>query len=83
MASGLPAVVSDKVGCWPDLVIPGVTGEVYPAGDTDALAAKISSYAQDRSLIAQHGEAAQAHIRNYSLHDAVENTVVAVERFAA
>jgi glycosyltransferase involved in cell wall biosynthesis len=83
MASGLPAVVSDKVGCWPDLVIPGVTGEVYPAGDTDALAAKISNYAQDRSLVAQHGEAAQAHIRNYSLHDAVENTVVAVERFAA
>jgi glycosyltransferase involved in cell wall biosynthesis len=33
MATGLPCVVSDRVGCAPDLVIPGETGEVFPAGD--------------------------------------------------
>jgi glycosyltransferase involved in cell wall biosynthesis len=27
MACGLPALVSDRVGCGPDLVLPGVTGE--------------------------------------------------------
>ena len=38
MATGLPAVVTDRVGCAPDLVIPGETGEVYPAGDSGGLA---------------------------------------------
>jgi glycosyltransferase involved in cell wall biosynthesis len=38
MATGLPAVVTDRVGCAPDLVIPGETGEVYRAGDSAELA---------------------------------------------
>jgi glycosyltransferase involved in cell wall biosynthesis len=35
---GLPSVVSDAVGCWPDLVEPGVTGEVCEMGSSHALA---------------------------------------------
>ena len=35
MATGLPAVVSDRVGCAPDLVVPGETGEVCRMGDVD------------------------------------------------
>jgi glycosyltransferase involved in cell wall biosynthesis len=35
---GLPSVVSDAVGCWPDLVEPGVTGEVHETGSPHALA---------------------------------------------
>jgi glycosyltransferase involved in cell wall biosynthesis len=42
LAAGLPCVVSDQVGCAPDLVTPGVTGEVYPAGDVAALAAALA-----------------------------------------
>ncbi|MBI1725711.1 MAG: glycosyltransferase family 4 protein [Candidatus Rokubacteria bacterium] len=38
LATGLPCVVSDRVGCAPDLVTPGVTGEVVPFGDVTALA---------------------------------------------
>jgi glycosyltransferase involved in cell wall biosynthesis len=38
MATGLPAVVTDRVGCAPDLVSPGQTGEVYRAGDSAELA---------------------------------------------
>jgi glycosyltransferase involved in cell wall biosynthesis len=34
---GLPCVVSDRVGCAPDLVEPGVTGEVFPAESEQAL----------------------------------------------
>lgn len=41
MACGVPAVVSDAVGCGPDLVRPGVTGAVAPLGDVPALAAGI------------------------------------------
>ncbi|UYN93256.1 MAG: glycosyltransferase family 4 protein [Enhydrobacter sp.] len=42
MACGVPAVVSDMVGCGPDLVEPGRTGEVFPLGDVPALAEAIS-----------------------------------------
>jgi glycosyltransferase involved in cell wall biosynthesis len=37
MATGLPAVVSDRVGCAPDLVVPGETGEIHRAGDAGDL----------------------------------------------
>jgi glycosyltransferase involved in cell wall biosynthesis len=43
MACGVPAVVSDAVGCGPDLVQPGVTGESFPLGDTAAFAAAVRS----------------------------------------
>lgn len=43
MACGVPAVVSDAVGCGPDLIEPGVTGAIHPAADVAALAAAIDS----------------------------------------
>ncbi|TAJ85275.1 MAG: glycosyltransferase family 1 protein [Reyranella sp.] len=43
MACGVPAVVSDAVGCGPDLIEPGITGAVAPLDDVPALAAAISS----------------------------------------
>ena len=42
LATGLPVVVSDAVGCAPDLVNPA-TGIVYPAQDVDALAAALGT----------------------------------------
>jgi glycosyltransferase involved in cell wall biosynthesis len=41
MACGLPAVVSDAVGCGPDLIDSGVTGATFPLGDVAALAKAI------------------------------------------
>jgi glycosyltransferase involved in cell wall biosynthesis len=38
MACSVPAVVSDAVGCGPDLVTDGVTGATFPLGDIPALA---------------------------------------------
>jgi len=40
---GLPCVVSDRVGCAPDLIRSGVTGRVCDAGSVAALAAAIES----------------------------------------
>jgi glycosyltransferase involved in cell wall biosynthesis len=82
MASGIPAIVSDMVGCAPDLVVSGVTGEVFPAGDFATLGAIVSDYACDRARLAREGSAARARIQDYSLAAAVENTVIAAERFA-
>ena len=54
MACGLPAVVSEAVGCGPDLIQPGVTGAVAPLGDVDALADAIASVlAFDRAATVQ------------------------------
>jgi len=38
MACGIPAVVSDAVGCGPDLVKAGETGAVFPVGDVAGMA---------------------------------------------
>lgn len=43
MACGVPAVVSDAVGCGPDLIEPGVTGAVAPLDDVPALSMAIAS----------------------------------------
>ncbi len=45
MVCGLPAIVSDRVGCGPDLVEPGVTGAVFPFGDIPALAKQLCDMA--------------------------------------
>jgi glycosyltransferase involved in cell wall biosynthesis len=54
---GVPAVVSDAVGCAPDLVISGETGEVCLAGDARSLAAALVRCATwslaDRSAVRQ------------------------------
>lgn len=42
MGFGMPIVVSDQVGCAPDLVVPGETGGVYPIGDVAALSRALS-----------------------------------------
>jgi glycosyltransferase involved in cell wall biosynthesis len=41
MACGIPAVVSDAVGCGPDLIDPETTGATFPFGDVAALAGAI------------------------------------------
>jgi glycosyltransferase involved in cell wall biosynthesis len=38
MSCGVPAVVSDAVGCGPDLIEPGRTGAIFPLDDIPALA---------------------------------------------
>lgn len=43
MAAEVPVVVSDVVGCGPDLVIPGLTGEVFPNGDAAALCSSLDA----------------------------------------
>jgi glycosyltransferase involved in cell wall biosynthesis len=39
LATGLPCIVSDAVGCAPDMIRDGESGYVYPLGNVEALAA--------------------------------------------
>lgn len=55
MACGIPAVVSDAVGCAPDLIRPGATGETFPLGNIAAMAQAIKTVlALDRSTCRAH-----------------------------
>ena len=80
MACGRPAVVSDRVGCGPDLVEPGVTGEVFPFGDAAALAEALRSLAADPQRLESMGRSARVRVmEEYSVEKAVEGTVAAVD----
>ena len=75
---GLPAIVSDRVGCGPDLVLDGVTGYIFPFGDINALAGMFLKCASDKVKLAQMGKQAKELIANYSAENTVKGTIEAV-----
>jgi len=79
MVCGLPALVSDRVGCGPDLVKPGVTGMIFPFGDTSGLAHCLTDLASDRERLLGMGHQAQLHLQSYSVDRAIEGTLQAIE----
>lgn len=81
MASGLSCVVSDRVGCGPDLIVKGATGHVFPFGDCDALASILAQLSANPERLRSMGEAAEQQVSSYSVDAAVEGTLAAV-RFA-
>ena len=78
MACGLPAVVSDHVGCHLDLVEPGVTGEVYPLGDIDALADCLARIARDPERLQAMGAAARERVTGFGIASMVQGTLEAL-----
>ena len=73
MATGLPAIVSDHAGCANDLVVPGVTGLVFPFGDRVALAGAMEQVAADTGERLSLGAAARCHVHaNFSIERATE-----------
>jgi glycosyltransferase involved in cell wall biosynthesis len=78
MACGLPAIVSDRVGCGPDLVLPGRTGEVFPCGAVGELASLLAALAGDPPRLARLGAEARQLVERYSPAEAVKGTVAAV-----
>ena len=79
MVCGLPAIVSDRVGCGPDLVEEGVTGAIFRCGDVDALAARLIEFASDCDRVARMGARAKEHVKDYSVERAVEGTLQAID----
>ena len=59
-------IVSDRVGARFDLVRGGETGEVYPCGDTGALATVLKRMLNNRLKLRQMGEAARSRMANWS-----------------
>jgi glycosyltransferase involved in cell wall biosynthesis len=80
MACGRPAVVSDRVGCGPDLVIPGATGDRFAFGDMRALADVFERWAATRGDVERMGHAARERVfAHYGPANAVEGTLRAIE----
>jgi glycosyltransferase involved in cell wall biosynthesis len=78
MACGLPALVSDRVGCAPDLIVPGESGQIFPFGDEHALARALVELSSDRAILEQMGRSARKHVSQYSLEALTEGTLQAL-----
>ncbi|MBZ5628234.1 MAG: glycosyltransferase family 4 protein [Acidobacteriia bacterium] len=81
MVCGRACIVSDKVGCGPDLITPE-TGAVYPLGDVERLAALMSELAADPARVRSMGAAAAQEIAEYSTDVAVRGVLEAVHAVA-
>ena len=80
MACGIPAIVSDQVGCGPDLVREGVTGATFLMGDVDALAQRLIELAGYPTRLRAMGAAARELVSSsYSVERAVEGTMAAID----
>jgi glycosyltransferase involved in cell wall biosynthesis len=75
MACARPCIVSDRVGCGPDLVIPQETGSVFPLGNVEALADSMLAFADNPARIISMGIAAQGRLKNYSIETAVDGVI--------
>lgn len=59
-------VVSDQVGCQPDLVAEGSNGVVFPAENVTALADALERVLADRVIYRKMGERSLEHIQAFS-----------------
>jgi glycosyltransferase involved in cell wall biosynthesis len=83
LATGLPAVVSDRVGSGGDLVVGGQTGESFACGDVTALAAALERV-RDRSRAGHDwAPACRARVAAHSLSRATAGLVAAARQVTA
>jgi glycosyltransferase involved in cell wall biosynthesis len=71
-ASGLPLVLSDRVGAAHDLLRDGENGFVVPAEDTEAAAAALRRLAADAALRRRMGERSRELVRAWTYDASVE-----------
>jgi glycosyltransferase involved in cell wall biosynthesis len=78
MACGRPCIVSDRVGCGPDLVVPRETGSIFPLGDVEALAKAMLELAGNPERMISMGIGARSRLTNYSVEAAVDGVMQAL-----
>lgn len=73
MACGRPAILSDQVGAAVDLVVPEVTGAVYPCGDVMRLAGLLVAFVRCPGSLREMGDAARLHVTtNFTMDRVVD-----------
>jgi glycosyltransferase involved in cell wall biosynthesis len=79
MNLGVPAIVSDLVGCGPDLIVPGKTGWTFRSGDIDDLRRVLqAALARTQSERLEMSRAVRRHIDAYSVESATDGLVAAM-----
>lgn len=80
MACGLPAIVSATVGCAPDLIIPGETGNLFAMGDVEGMASRMIEYVDRPERAAEQGRRARDLVRNHTPSEAALQTKRVAEK---
>jgi len=79
MLFGLPVIVSDQVGCGPDLVQEGETGYIF-SGETEGLANSMERMLENRASVPEMGrKARQLVLENYSMPVTTEGLKAALK----
>jgi glycosyltransferase involved in cell wall biosynthesis len=79
MACARTCIVSDRVGCGPDLVIPQKTGFIFPLGDVLALADSMLQFSVNPEGLTSMGIDARSRLKNYSVEKAVDGVIKSLE----
>jgi glycosyltransferase involved in cell wall biosynthesis len=79
MACGLPAIVSDAVGCAPNLIDEGRTGFSFAVGDIAQLAQRLKQLVAMRQNRHDFAPALADKMNAYSIRSAVAGTLVAMQ----
>jgi len=82
MACGVPAIVSDRVGCSADLIKEGETGLSFPFGNMGALRERMHELASDPARTHEMGVRARKLIGNYSVGSAAAGVLAALDSVA-
>ena len=80
MLCGLPVLLSDQIRGRFDLVRPRATGDIFPCGDVDALAASLNRLLSDRAGFAALAANARARMETWSPRENIAATVDAIGR---
>jgi glycosyltransferase involved in cell wall biosynthesis len=78
MNAGRGVIITDQVGCAPDLVRDGENGHVYPVGDIDALARALGDVLQSPEKIASMGRASAEIIAKWSFQGDIDGLKAAL-----
>lgn len=83
MNAGKAVIVTDHVGCGPDLVRDGENGYVIPVGDVDALADRLRRLMVNLGLVHRMGEESLHRISTWTYDTGVHALLQAMERCAS
>ena len=79
MAAGLPVIVSNRCGCFEDLVIEGVNGFGFDPENQQELTQLILKMSSEEVDLVAMGEASLQHIQKYSPDYFAQGLMQAVE----
>jgi len=80
MCFGLPIIVSDVVGCGPDLVKNNVNGFIFPLGDFKQLSRSLEALIKDSQKRKSFGEKSLGIIKNYTFERNINAILTALKK---